>query len=274
MDQSPHPAFAAAPLSTGGVLDSLRRTIQALEKPWIGEEGAVLPLGIPSLDTVLSGGLASGMLHEVAAEEADIAAATGFVLALAAGNRSIPRPTPSRLSDPPVIWIAEDMAFIESGAPYGPGLDEFGLIPERLITVNVAKSRDVVWAMEEALRCRAVGAVIGEVRGQARLDLVMTRRLSLAAAQGRGVGFLLRAGTALGPSAVATRWIVAAARANRTTHGLGPPAVLLHLTRNRRGRLGSWMLEWNRAEQCFESPAHREPLVQPALDRPYRAAVA
>ena len=38
-----------------------------------------------------------------------------------------------------VFWIAEDMALAESGAPYGPGLDVFGLRPERLLTVAAAQ---------------------------------------------------------------------------------------------------------------------------------------
>src|SRR5215470_3263009 len=65
---------------------------------------------------------------------------------------------------------------IENGAPYGPGLDDLGLAPERLVTVAAAKSRDVLWAMEEALRCRAVGTVIGEIRSADRLDLSASRR--------------------------------------------------------------------------------------------------
>src|SRR5262249_53327359 len=72
-----------------------------------------LPLGIPSLDAALGGGLAAKALHEIAAAgEAEIPAATGFALILAACNPG------------PLVWIAEDMAFAENGAPYGPGLEE------------------------------------------------------------------------------------------------------------------------------------------------------
>ena len=91
-----------------------------------------------------------------------------------------------------LLWIAEDMALNESGAPYGPGLDTFTLAPERLLTVAVGHRRDLMWAMEEALRCRAVGAVIGEVRHGA-LDAVGVRRLSLAATQSGALALLLRA---------------------------------------------------------------------------------
>src|SRR5205809_118261 len=96
------------------------------------------------------------------------------------------------------------------GAPYGPGLDGIGIAPERLITVAAARERDVLWAMEEALRCRAVGMVIGEIRPR-DIDQVATRRLALAAAAGNALGLILRTAPDDGPSAAATRWIVGAA---------------------------------------------------------------
>ena len=65
-----------------------------------------------------------------------------------------------------VVWIADELTLAEHGAPYGPGLDATGLAPERLITVTAARGRDVLWAMEEALRCRAIGLVIGEIRAR------------------------------------------------------------------------------------------------------------
>ena len=43
-----------------------------------------------------------------------------------------------------VFWIAEDMALAESGAPYGAGLDAFGLRPERLLTVSAAQRCDLL----------------------------------------------------------------------------------------------------------------------------------
>ena len=49
----------------------------------------------------------------------------------------------------------------------------------------------------------------------------------------------------------------------------------LTLTRNRRGQLGSWTVEWNRVERRFDlAPAHREPVAEAAVDRPRRAARA
>ena len=149
-------------------VQALRRAIGAIgepagARPHIADQGGtVLPIGLRAIDDLLGGGLALGALHEIAAaREAEIAAATGFALALA-GHAC------ARRAKCAVLWIAEDMGVAESGAPYGPGLDDLGLAPERLITVAAAKARDVLWAMEEALTCGGVGAVVGEIRSTAR----------------------------------------------------------------------------------------------------------
>src|SRR5262249_40792734 len=214
-------------------LDRLRRQLCALEAATglAGDCGAPLTLGNPVIDGALGGGLSAGALNEIAAaREGETAAASGFALALAARRTSLRGAPP--ISGLPAIgsgvrardesavsvltpgrnvfWIAEDLSLAENGAPYGPGLDEIGIAPERLITVAAARERDVLWAMEEALRCRAVGMVIGEMRSRG-IDQVATRRLALAAAAGDALGLILRTAPDDGPSAAATRWIVGAA---------------------------------------------------------------
>jgi protein ImuA len=245
------------------LLARLRRSVSAIEGATANGPSLMTPLGAAPVDAALGGELSRRALHEIAAaSEAETAAATGFALALAARSPG------------PVLWVAEDMALAESGVPYGPGLDDFGLAPERLVTVAAAKSREVLWAAEEALGCRGVGAVIGEVRSP-RLDLTATRRLSLAAARGGGLALLLRHVQGPEPSAAATRWIVAAAPSDAAgPSGPGPPRFVLALARSRRGHPGSWVVEWNGVEQRFDlAPAHRVPVAQAALDRP-RAARA
>jgi protein ImuA len=286
-------------------IDRLRRQLCALEAATglAGDGGAPLALGHPVIDGALGGGLGAGALHEVAAaREAETAAASGFALALAArmtswrdassisafpaiGNSCDARArnderAVSVTSARHVLWIAEDLSLAENGAPYGPGLDGIGIAPERLITVAAARERDVLWAMEEALRCRAVGMVIGEMRPR-NIDQVATRRLALAAAAGNALGLILRTAPDDGPSAAATRWIVGAAPSSPHSgegddrrHGVGPPRLAARLVRNRRGHLGAWIVEWNSVEQRFELATHSEPVARSAFDRPRRTAVA
>ncbi|HXW25482.1 MAG TPA: DNA repair protein [Xanthobacteraceae bacterium] len=254
----------AAFLPPSGIVSALKRAIRSIETDTDRDGRAAIPLGVSSIDEALGGGLACAAFHEIAAaRESAMAAASGFALALAAGAKD------SRA----VVWIAEDMGRIENGAPYGPGLDDFGLASERLVTVATAQSRDVLWAMEEALRCRAVGAVVGEIRNTDRVDLLASRRLSLAAGRSDACAFLLGTAPGTQPSAAATRWVVAAASSMASVAGPGPPRLSVHLTRNRRGPVGSWLLEFNRAERRFDlAPSLSQPVADAACDRPHRAA--
>jgi protein ImuA len=175
-----------------------------------------------------------------------------------------------------VLWIAEALSWAENGTPYGPGFEETGISPERLITITAGCGRDVLWAMEEALRCRAVGVVIGETRAR-DLDQVATRRLSHAAATGGTLGLLLRSAPDDRSSVAATRWSIGAAPSYELggeRSGLGPPRWSVRLMRNRRGQLGTWIVEWNSVERRFELSTHSQPLAGAAFDRPHRAAVA
>jgi protein ImuA len=283
------------------MIEQLRQRLQALQKPaGIVDAAGALPLGIAAIDQALGGGLARGALHEIAAPgEAHLAAATGFVLGLVSSSRQHPPLSfrgASRASEPgiqsqalyltsldsgpgatrrpgmtakSILWIAEDMALAESGAPYGPGLDLFNLAPERLLTVGAAHRRDLLWAMEEALRCRAIGAVIGELRHGA-LDTVAVRRLSLAATESGALALLLRARPASDASTAATRWIVGAAPSPPAAHDLGPSRFTAHLVRNRRGPIGSWILQWSDIDERFILATPALPVAAPALDRPDR----
>ncbi len=246
-------------------------TLAALRRRLASIEGVDLPRARRTDDGPLSGiagaagAVALAALNEIAAaRESEMAAAAGFALPFcawatqAAGRRA-------------TVWIVEDMALVENGAPYGPGLDTFGLIPERLIRITVASAREVPWAMEEALRGRGVGAVIGEMRS-GNIGLTASRRLSLAAGRDGATAFLLRATPSPEPLAAATRWVIGAAP---SAHGFGPgpPRFAVQLARNRRGITGSWLLEWNSDDQRFDIAAtDHQSVAETASDRPPRAA--
>jgi protein ImuA len=283
------------------MIAQLRQSLRALQKPAGIDDGpGALPLGIAAIDAMLGGGLARCALHEIAAAgEAHVAAAAGFAIGVAClpSPRSTPLVIPGRPPKPEgrrrtspesitptaeygfrvrrfapsrndeeragrggLVWIAEDMALAESGAPYGPGLEAFGLAPERLLTVAAAQTRDLLWAMEEALRCRAVGAVIGELR-HGEIDMVAVRRLSLAAAQSGALALLLRGSPPHDASTAATRWVVSAAPHD---------CFAVQLTRNRRGPLGAWTLQWSDDDERFVPATHAQPVAEPAADRPHR----
>jgi protein ImuA len=224
-----------------------------------------LSVGLPGLDRTLGGYLARAALHEFAPATANhLGAATGFVLALAALTDR---------RDKPVLWIQPDFAVVEAGEPYGPGLDCLGLAAERLVFLRVPRSVDALWAMEEALRCRAMAAVLAELTDDgAAADLTATRRLTLAVRDGGGLGLLLRHRMTPHPSAAMTRWEVSSAPGARDRFcGLGRTTFTLSLLKNRRGPLGRWTITWDHHERAFISAASSLGMAATAGDRSDRA---
>jgi protein ImuA len=169
--------------------------------------GRRLPLA-RALDSALGGGLAGDALHEIApAEPADGAAAMGFALALAARFLS--------QRSAAALVIGEGFATHEAGALYGPGLVAHGLPLSRLVFVQAPDAALAFWAMEEALKCGAPAAVVGEIWDLKGYSLAVSRRLLLAARKGRTPALLILA-SAYGQaerlsSAAETRFEIAAA---------------------------------------------------------------
>jgi protein ImuA len=225
------------------------------------EKGGSLALGVAAIDATLGSGLACGALHEIAPAAAlHLGAATGFALALAA------RVGESKTT----LWIQPEFAGHEAGGLYGPGLALLGLPLKRLLILRVARPVDALWAMEEALKSRAVFIVIAELTEDGAVaDLTATRRLALAARDGGGLGLLLRHRLSPEPSAAATRWDIAAAPSKPDAFGgLGRTAFVLSLVKNRRGPTGRWTIAWDQHE-CAFSPLSFG-MAQTAAERPDR----
>jgi protein ImuA len=153
-----------------------------------------------------------------------------------------------------VIWAGEEGVFSEDGAPYPPGLVQFGLDPSRLILVRAPKREECLWAAEQALA--ATGAmVICALGGRGKpLDLKATRRLLLFAERNHSRCLLVR--PLAEASAAWTRWRVSQAPSNAEDSELGPPAYALELLRNRAGPAGvRFTIEWNAHARRFDDLA-------------------
>ena len=209
------------------LLAELRQRVERLDG---GGARRAVALGAAGLDAHLpGGGLARGCLHEVAgAAPGDDGAAVGFAALLLA-----------RLAETGgrVLWLTRRRDL------YPPGLAALGLPPEPLLLAKVRRDEEALWAMEEALRCPRLAAVLGEVN---EADLVASRRLQLAAERQGVTGLLLRL-PAPRPdvSAAVTRWRIAAlASGEDALPGPGAPRWRAELMRCRGGQPGVWRLEW------------------------------
>jgi protein ImuA len=239
-------------------LHALRRAVADIATATAGDGCGAIGLGIAALDQALAGGLACGALHEIGPVAAlQGGAAAGFAMALAA--LALTARTLHGYGQ--VLWIQPDFAAAEAGALYGPGLELMGLPLGCLAVLRVPRPRDALWAMEEALKCRAAAAVVAELASR-ETDLTATRRLALAAREGGGLGLILHPDAAPDsealcrpPSTAMTRWEVASTRSEADRFGgFGPPTFVLSLVKNRRGRTGQWHVSWDHHACAFATP--------------------
>jgi protein ImuA len=246
-------------------LATLRGSIERIE----AHGGACAPervrLGHAGADAALQGGLARAALHEVFAEGHQNTAATGFIAGLAG------RVTRER----PLVWVRQDYSEIEAGALSMRGLAELGLDPRCVVMVRAADVDTALRTAADTLACDAVGVMVLEVWGEARqLDLVASRKLTLAAQASGVTGLLLRVAAQPSPSSAETRWIVRAAHSPPSAPwtAWGAPVFDAQLVRHRHGPVGRWIMEWNCDECLFSEPAaYPQPLAATPAHRSHQA---
>jgi protein ImuA len=219
-------------------LAALRDTIADIErKPALAE--ARLRVESQSGDfPVLSGGLVQEVFTD---ERRNGGAALGFALAQARGLLN-----GQRLA---VIYLqlADDAQKL--GLPYGPGLRSFGFDPDALVLVRPADIKELLWAAEEAIACRAVAAVVADIGGHHKqMDFTVSRRLSLRAAATGGSIFMLRYGQAREASAAHLRWRLSPSKSGMRRFDSKAPGSHRWQVQLEKGALirnqSEWLLEW------------------------------
>ncbi len=174
-------------------------------------------------------------LAEVFAETVTDAAAVGFVLA------HLRQPgTAQAQKARPLLWVQDRLSRRESGQPYLAGMGD-----PALLYLEVSRATDVLWAMEEGLRCTDLGGVVGEVWGNApALDFTATKRLALRA-EAHGVpAWLIRRAATPDLSAARERWRLAslpAAQDPDDARAPGAPVWRADLFRARWRATGQWV---------------------------------
>jgi protein ImuA len=250
------------------VVTTLRESIERIETHDAAYGSRKVPLGHADADASLQGGLALGAVHEVFASAGrQSAVATGFVAGIS-GRVAARRP---------VVWIRQDFTEVEAGAISMSGFSELGLDPRCLVSVHAADVEHALRTAADALACDAVGAVVLEVWGEARqLDLVASRKLTLAAQASGATCLMLRMAAEPRPSTAETRWIVRAAHsppASSPSGAWGSPLFEAQLVRNRHGPTGRWIMEWKCDECLFGSPAaYPQPVAAAPAHRSHQAS--
>jgi protein ImuA len=160
----------------------------------------------------------------------------------------------------PVLWVQDRLSRKEAGRPALAGIS--GDRP--IIMVDLSRAVDVLWAMEDGLRCRALGAVIGEIWGDPPgLDFTATKRLAIRAEAADVSCWLIRRAASPDLSAARDRWRIASLPSAPHPHdpqAPGAPRWSLDLFRSRRVKPGKWVA-------TYDGAADRIHLTAPARDR-------
>lgn len=134
----------------------------------------------------------------------------------------------------PIVWIgrARDVSSITPSA-----LKSF-LDPTRIVLTEGANRKEVLWAAEQVLRSKGAALVI--IQLTMGPDLRESRRLQLAAEQGRTMGLILIERRAQA-SASQTRWLCEPMAANDNPLS---ESWVWELTKNKAGPVGRWSVSW------------------------------
>ena len=213
------------------IISRLQKSILPLQgfKPLPGDNAPRFGLG-PVEAAFPNGCFPTGAMHELLSTGLETAAAAGGfmagILATLMKNGGA------------CIWAGM------AGTVFPPALKAFGIAPERVIFANLQKEKDVLWVMEEALKCEGLAAVVGEIK---EIDFKASRRLQLAVEQSRVTGFMLRnQPRSLNTVACVARWKITplSTELEDGMPGIGLPRWNVELLKVRNGKPGKWEIEW------------------------------
>ncbi|MDI1254932.1 MAG: hypothetical protein PSV16_02435 [Flavobacterium sp.] len=172
-----------------------------------------------------------GTIHEcISYEPAEAASTTAFITAITGKLMK-----ESGL----VLWIGNDRKI------FPPGLNHFGLTPDRIVFITVSKTKEALWAIEEALKCEALTCVVGEIK---ELGFTDSRRLQLAVERSGVTGFIHRYRPfAENTVACTTRWRITPITSafNGMLSGVGHSCWDVQLLKVKNGRPNSWKVRWS-----------------------------
>lgn len=218
-------------MSKSDIIAKLRQDMLVLEGFKPPAVGVVAALGLGPLEAAFPHGVfPRGVLHEFVGDQLEhIAASSGFITGLLQGLMNQGRFC---------IWITT------SKLVFPPALKLFGVAPDRIIFIQLSQEKDVLWAMEEALKCEGLAAVIAEV-GQ--LNFSQSRRLQLATEKSRVTGLVIRTDSSkISTTVCVARWRITPLRSGveEGMPGLGYPRWQVELLKVKNGNPGTWRMEW------------------------------
>lgn len=186
----------------------------------------------------------TGSIHEFLAEQPeDAAASEGFIAGLLAKMME---------NGSSCLWISRNRKL------FPPSLETFGTDPQQIIFLDLYYTKEILWVMEEALKCEGLACVIAELPD---IDFAQSRRLQLATEKSHVTGILLRKEPkrSLSATACSARWQIKPQPTEilEGIPGVGNPRWEVNLLKVKNGEGGKFYIEW--AEDRFspyQTPAN------------------
>jgi protein ImuA len=192
-----------------------------------------------------NGAFPTGAVHELISHGSQDAAATSGFIAAVLGK--------TMKQGGVSIWISLKRTV------FPPALKFFGIDPDRIIFIDVKKEKDLLWMIEECLKCKALSAVVAELR---EINLTESRRLQLAVEQSHVTGLMHRINPlTLNNTACTARWKVrsVASHPEDGMPGVGFFQWEVQLLKVRNGEPGSWQIQWKPGSF---NPVHKQVMMQ------------
>jgi protein ImuA len=175
-----------------------------------------------------------GTIHEfISAQPSHTACTSAFIIGMLAklnANQGI------------YVCIGKQQQFFPAG------LVHFGIPPHQIIFINLVKPKDIFWATEEALKCKALSGVISELD---TITFAQSQRLQLTVEKSKVTGFILRTQPEnINATACAARWQISPAASHNqdALPGVGFANWQVNLLKVRNGSTASFNIAWRNGQ--------------------------
>lgn len=198
-----------------------------------------LRVGIPLIEQAFpQKRFPTGVIHDFKSFSPSNAVATnGFIAGLL-----------GRLSSQKAVCV-----WVNGNNIFPPALKIFGINPENILFINARKPLEALWTIEEALKCKNLSVVVGELK---ELNFTESRRLQLAVEKSGVTGLIHRHNPKnTNPVAAVANWEITSLKSElEDLPGPGFPQWSVKLAKVRNGTPGKWQVQWHAGHFELISP--------------------
>lgn len=136
------------------------------------------------------------------------------------------------------------VAWVTSSPVFPHALKMYGISPEHVIFIQPPRQKDLLFVVEEVLKCDGLTAVIADMR---EISFTESRRLQLSVEHSGVTGFLVRHKPKNAVTCSVTRWRIQPITTSEIIElpGISFPSWNVELLKVRNGKPGVWKMQWS-----------------------------